>query len=171
MAVFEKRTSKQGITSYRAKVRVKGRPTLTKTFPRLCDARRWAQKKESEIRDGRCFPKTATGQHTLSELIDRYLAEVYPKKSTAMQEVEKWHLPWWRKELGPYFISDITTAMIIECRSKLENGEVAGGGKRTSTTCNRFLLVPGTFRSRDVGISRWKVIPSCLDGFELYLAM
>lgn len=49
MAVFEKRVANDGALKYRAKVRIKGSPTQSKTFRRLSDAKRWAQKIETEI--------------------------------------------------------------------------------------------------------------------------
>lgn len=139
MAVFDKKITGSGKLTYRARVRLKGHPPLSKTFDRLSDARRWAHKVETEIRSGRAFSRFEAEKHTIAELIDRYLAEILHKKSPAMREVEKWHLLWWRKELGPYLLSDLNTAMIIECRSKLENGKVARGTKRSPTTCNRYI--------------------------------
>jgi integrase len=139
MAVFEKRTTSKGNVTYRAKVRIKGRPAQSKTFARLSDARRWAQKIESEIHHGKYLSRYEADKHTVSELIDRYLLEIFPKKSPGMQEIEEAHLRWWKKEIGVYYLSDINTALLIQCRFKLENGKVQGGKKRSPTTCNRYI--------------------------------
>jgi len=42
MASIEKRTTSDGNTSYRVKVRLKGYPVQTGTFERLTDAKKWA---------------------------------------------------------------------------------------------------------------------------------
>jgi len=137
MAVFEKRTASDGTISYRARVRVKGHPAQSKTFDRLTDARAWARRIELEIQEGRACP--AAGRHTFGELVDRYLCEFLPKKSEAMQEVQAYHLRWWKKQMGSYLLSDITPALIIEHRAKLELGKVHGGTTRCPATCNRYM--------------------------------
>ena len=139
MAVFEKRTTSKGMITYRVKIRVRGRPPLSKTFDRLTDARRWASKVETEITQGKYFSRIEAEKHTISELIDRYLIEVFPKKSFSMQEIEAGHLNWWREQLGVYFLSDISTALLIQCRSKLERGITKQGVLRSASTCNRYI--------------------------------
>ena len=139
MAVFEKRTSGDGTVTYRAKIRIKGYPAQSKTFDRLTDARRWASRIQAEIQEGRACPKAAAAKHTLGDLIDRYIREFLPKKSEAMQEVQAHHLRWWKKQMGVYLLSDITPALIIEHRAKLEQGKVHGGSTRCPATCNRYV--------------------------------
>ena len=43
MAIIEQRTSQDGKSVYRVKVRRKGAPPLTATFHRLTDAKKWVQ--------------------------------------------------------------------------------------------------------------------------------
>lgn len=64
MANIEKRTSQDGQTTYRVKVRLKGFPVQSATFERLTDARKWAQQTETAIREGRHFKTTAAKRHT-----------------------------------------------------------------------------------------------------------
>jgi len=61
MAHIEARTTRatsntKSVTSYRAKVRIKGARALTKTFRRKTDAQRWAQRTECALREGRLGP-------------------------------------------------------------------------------------------------------------------
>ncbi len=56
MANIQKRISQDGETAYRVRVRMKGYPVQTATFPRLTDARKWVQQTEVAIRQGRHFP-------------------------------------------------------------------------------------------------------------------
>ena len=70
MPSIEKREGLDGKISYRAYVRLRGHPKQSGTFKRLSDARKWAQKTEAEIRDGRYFPANAAKKHTLAEMIE-----------------------------------------------------------------------------------------------------
>ncbi|MFI4955817.1 MAG: site-specific integrase, partial [Gammaproteobacteria bacterium] len=47
MASIEKRTTIDGGTTYRVKIRIKGTPEQTASFERLTDARRWVQQTEA----------------------------------------------------------------------------------------------------------------------------
>ena len=83
MASIEARTNGIGKTSYRVKVRLKGRPPLTATFERKTDAKRWAQDTESRIREGRYFDTAEAKHHTVADMIDRYTKHVLPAKKSA----------------------------------------------------------------------------------------
>ena len=84
MASIRKRTKKDGSTSYRVDIRLKGFPTQRATFRRLTDARKWVQDTESSIREGRYFKTAQARKHTLGELIDRSIEEILPKKPKAL---------------------------------------------------------------------------------------
>jgi hypothetical protein len=47
MAAIEKRVSKDGKISYRAKIRLKGHPPQSATFNRITDAKMWIQQTEA----------------------------------------------------------------------------------------------------------------------------
>jgi len=126
-------------TASSAKVRIKGHPFLSKTFARLSDAKRWAKKTETEVLDGIYFPQKRENKHTVAELIDRYLLEILPRKSRAMQLTQERQLLWWKKQLGPYLLSNITPALIIEQRGILERAVIQGGVTRSPSTCNRYV--------------------------------
>lgn len=55
MANIQERKSKDGKTTYRAQIRLKGYPSQTATFSRKTDARKWVQQVESAIREGRHY--------------------------------------------------------------------------------------------------------------------
>ena len=77
---IEVRRNADGSIVYRAKVRMRGHPPQTATFPRLTDAKRWRVQTEAAIREGRHFKTAEAKRHTLAELIDRYCTEVVPTK-------------------------------------------------------------------------------------------
>ncbi|MBZ0070008.1 MAG: site-specific integrase [Thiobacillus sp.] len=138
MASIEKRTSRDGKTTYRVKVRLKGQPTETASFERKTDANKWAQDTESAIRDGRHFKTTAAKRHTLAELIERYIKDVLPTKpkSEAKQTAM---LNWWKSEIGSYSLADVTPALIAERRDKLAAGKTKRDTQRNPATVVRYL--------------------------------
>lgn len=118
MANIQERKSKDGKASYKVVVRLKGFPTQTATFERKTDAKKWAQQTEAAIREGRHFKTTEAKKHTLSDLIDRYIRDVMPKKSAIMKKQE-FQLKWWKEQIGVYLLADVTPALIAEYRDKL----------------------------------------------------
>ena len=101
MGAIEERTTKDGETRYRAKVRLKGFPVQVATFRRITDAKKWIQNTESAIRERRHFKTTEAKKRTFSELADRYLADVMPRKSQTQQRLQ---LPYVKLEcLEPSF--------------------------------------------------------------------
>lgn len=117
MASIQKRIKKDGTTSYRVEVRLKGFPPQRATFERKTDAKTWASNTESAIREGRYFRTTESRKHTLANAIDRYKESVLPTKKD--QRKQKLQLDWWRQELGAYTLADVTPALLAESRDKL----------------------------------------------------
>lgn len=138
MANIEKRTSGEGKTSYRVKVRLKGFPVQSATFERLTDARKWAQDTESAIRGGRHFKTSEAKRHTLAELIDRYIKTVLPTKPKS-KEKQTAQLEWWKEQIGAYALADITPALIVQQRDKLIGGITVRGKPRAPATVVRYM--------------------------------
>jgi hypothetical protein len=80
MANIQERQNKDGKTSFRVQIGLKGHPTQTATFERKTDAKRWIVETEAAMRDGKLFKTTEARRHTLGELIDRYIRDVPPTK-------------------------------------------------------------------------------------------
>ena len=154
MATIEKRFNSKGEVSYRVTVRIKGRPRCSATFRKKVDAVQWGRDTEAAIQQGRhLHPANQARKHTMSELLDRYQRDVIDKRSkntsTLTQEIR-----WWREELGQYLIADITTAMIVECRGKLEEEVTCRGQVRSPATVNRYCsLLSNVFR---IAIDEWE---------------
>jgi len=83
MAYIQERTGKNGDVTYRVQVRIKGYPTETATFERKTDAKQWAKKVESAMKDGKHFRISDNKKRTMADLIDRYHNDVLEKKSTS----------------------------------------------------------------------------------------
>lgn len=79
MATIETRTGKDGDRQYRVKVRLRGHPSASATFDRITDAKRWAADTETAIRAGRYVQQAEAKRHTVADLVDRYIAETFPR--------------------------------------------------------------------------------------------
>jgi hypothetical protein len=78
---------------------------------------------EAAILEGRHLPTTEAKRHTLADLIDRYLAEVLPRKGASSIRKQTQQLLWWRMQLGYSIVADITPALLVAYRDKLAWGE------------------------------------------------
>jgi hypothetical protein len=135
MATIVRRPGKNGQTSYRVQVRRKGSPTLSATFTKLSDARKWVQVTEAAIVEGRHFQTAEAKRHTLADLIDRYCRDILPAKAPESCRKQGQQLRWWRGQLGHCLLADITPARIAEHRDKLAREH------RAASTVNRYLSV------------------------------
>ncbi len=137
MASIRQRTNSKGETKYHVQIRLKGHPTETASFERLTDAKKWVQSTEAAIREGRHFKTAIAKQKTLIETIDRYCNEVLShRKNPVNQHI---YLNWWKKQLGDYALSDISSALIVEKRNALVGSTNTFGRKVGTTTANRYL--------------------------------
>jgi len=118
MASIQKRITKEGRTTYRALVRIKGCPTRSATFDRCSGARRWSQEQEVDLRSTRPTCNIKNEQHTLGELVDRYISQILPDKKDIVGQTQQ--LNWWKTQLGDSSVSAISPAIVSECRSKLQ---------------------------------------------------
>jgi len=134
MATIEQRIGRDGQQVYRVKVRRKGAPPLTATFPRLADAKKWAQVTEGAVLEGRHFKTTEAKRHTVHDLLERYRNDVLPHKRASTVYNQVYHLRWWEAQLGQYALSAITPALIVEYRDKLAR-------TRENSTVRRYLAV------------------------------
>jgi len=144
MASIEKRTTQNGKTSYRVKIRLKGYPVQTTTFTRLTDAKKWVQDTESAIREGRHFKTAEAKKHTFDELVVRYCAELLPDYSEREQKERKSKLKWWGEGIGHCLLSDITPASITEQKSKLD---------RSPATIDKYLK--NLSHAFNVAVNEW----------------
>lgn len=137
MASIEKRTTQDGIT-YRVKIRLKGYPVQTASFDRLTDAKKCEASTESAIREGRHFKTAEAKKHTFAEMVDRYIKDVLPTKPKQAQKQTQ-QLEWWKSEIGRFLLSDITPALIVECRDRLNSGITRRGTQRSPATVVRYM--------------------------------
>lgn len=69
MPTIETRVAPNGAVTYRAKIRLKGSPSVCASFARKTDATKWGHSTEAAIREGRYFKASAAKRCTLAETI------------------------------------------------------------------------------------------------------
>jgi integrase len=151
MAAIQERQGRDGKPVYRVQIRMKGHPAQSATFTRKTDAKRWAAQTEAAMAEGRHFATCEAKRHTLAELLDRYAREVLPNKKAKTQEPQRGQLAWWRARIGERLLSDVTPALIAECRDALlsealpprtRDPSKAGPARtRGNATVNRYLAI------------------------------
>lgn len=143
MATIEQRTTKSGQISFRAKVRIKGHQSKSATFTRKTDARRWVEKIQSEIREGKKSTPISGKKRTFSEARERYAKYMALENPDRLAEITIM-LDWWEAHLGPLTLGSITKSLIAEKRDLLMQEEVKRGRKfirRSGATVNRYITV------------------------------
>ncbi|MCZ6874904.1 MAG: hypothetical protein O7G88_15475 [bacterium] len=119
MATIRTRTNADDSTVYHVQVRMKGHRTQSETFQRLTDAKRWAQRTASDIREGRHFPGTAAKRHTLGETIERYRETVLSHKTKNTINAQTPQLSWWTEQIGHLRLCDVTPPIVADQRDLL----------------------------------------------------
>ena len=135
---IDMRISSKNVITFRARYRRNGYPEETKITSDLDLAKRWLEEQKRNAFIGINLPHIQSSKHTLSEAIDRYIAEELPRKPKNARNVRQ-HLEWFRKELGDYALSAIRPSLINEKKAKLEKGLTPKNQKRSPTTIRRYL--------------------------------
>ena len=105
--------------SYRAQVRIKGRPAQSQTFPTLKEAKAWGASVESAIRENRHHPHLAGGKESFAELVRRYRESVMKDAAAASMAVRGHHLTWWDSYFAGCTLAEITPDRVAEARDAL----------------------------------------------------
>ncbi len=147
MANIMERISADNITTYTARIRIKGYRQQTATFPRITDARLWIQKTESLIREGKYFSQAEAKRHTFADM-------TLPNKSAKVESQYAQQLRKWSSWLGELSLDKITTALIVEYRDKLALEKTPRGNCKSAATVNRYLAALSSAYS--VAIKEWQ---------------
>lgn len=125
-------------TKWQARIRIKGQPSIEKSFSTKADAEAWAKVTESEIIRGIFIKRTDAEQTTLSEALDRYEAEVTPTKRGA--SIERYRLATWRKSrLARMTLASLRGADFARWRDeRLKEVAPATVKRELGTVCNLF---------------------------------
>jgi integrase len=115
MAVIDKRCGRHGLTVYRVRVRLQGKPLRTATFPTLAEARQWGRETEVSLhREQHFLP-----EHACTELIAYYREHALPRKQPTTQKTQVLQLDWWAKKLCNLPLPKLTSSVIVAHRNIL----------------------------------------------------
>lgn len=137
MATIRERVRSDGKKSYQAIVKLQGHKPVVETFKRRTDAKKWANRTENEILEGRFAGHSEATKHTMAETIDRYIKSEIPKKSDSQNRENQ--LKIIRGIIGEKKLSEVTPAVIVELRDELREDRLRGKGQRSNATLNRLM--------------------------------
>jgi integrase len=158
--------------SYRAQVRVKGRPAQSETFPNIKEAKAWASSTESAIREGRHFPHLKSKRTMFAELVQRYRNTVMKEARASSKAVREQHLDWWNARFAGRTLAEITPDLVAEARDAL-GAEKFTRGKihkkkgveiqpteytRAPATVNRYLATLSHMFT--MAVKEWRLVAS-----------
>jgi len=152
MASIQER-KKNGKPSYTAKIRLKGYQPVFQTFTRKTDAVRWASQTEAAIIEGRFFKTVESQKHTLSDLIQRYIRDVLPRKAKVYVEYAS-QLKWWEEQIGDVRLSDLSTSLISEKRDLLSRTITNRKKQMSPARVNRYMAALST--ALNTSIREWE---------------
>jgi integrase len=163
-----------GGISYRAQVRVKGRPSKSETFPNRKEAENWASSLESAIRENRHHPHLAGGKKSFAEAVNRYLTTVVNQNDPDDLRTRELHLGWFAERFIGLTLAEITPDRIAEARDALaaekfkrgkdklnKDGSLKTPAKeypRSGATVNRYLATLSHLLT--VAKKEWRLISS-----------
>jgi integrase len=150
MASIQRR-DRAGSTVYCVRIRRAGYPLVSRTFPTLAEAERYAGSIEADL-DGRGMPESAT----LADLLDCYAPHA-PKSYGGEC------LRYWRQALGSLRVTAVTPNHIRAHRDRLAALPAQSHGHKTSkprspTTTRKYLVALGAafrYAERELG---WSII-------------
>src|SRR5215831_1824790 len=126
--------AKDGSITYRVRIRMKGKPLQSASFPTRQDAQRWAKLRAAEMLTQRHFPERRV-EHTFADLLERYEQDVLPRKVYETQRRESYLLAFWKKRFGFKLLTDLTKADIVKVRDEFL------AQKAKATTIHRYLNI------------------------------
>ena len=118
MATITERTRKNGRKIFRAEIRIKGNPTLSRSFDRKTDASIWAQQQEATIKRGVLVTLEAD-RKTIAEMIDAFLEDVVVKMGKSSRVNYSQQLQWFRNHIGTMTLRKLTPNLILNSRKRL----------------------------------------------------
>jgi integrase len=156
--------------SYRAQVRVKGRPAQSETFPNLKEAKAWGASIESAIRENRNHPHLAGGKKSFAELVRRYRETVMNEAGASSKAVREQHLTWWDTHFAGRTLAEITPDLVATARDALAAEKFTRGKvqkkkgveilpteyTRSGATVNRYLATLSHMFT--MAVKEWRLV-------------
>jgi len=124
---------KRGEFQWRAQIRRKGHPALSKTFETRADAEDWARDIERDMRRGLFIDRRESETTTLLEMLKKYEEEVTPRKKS--KDREKTRIARWKAhKLASYSLAGIKPKDIATFRDERRKQKLAENTIRLDIT-------------------------------------
>ncbi len=153
MATIQKRVQKDGKITFHVRIRRKGSPLQCGTFTNISKAKEFVQRTEASMKEGRYLKTVEAKKHTLSELIDRYIRDILPRKPKSNRQ-QLTQLQWWKEHLGYCLLSDLSPSILSEHRELLGREKTSKGDPRSPSTVVRYLAVLS--HALTVAVKEWE---------------
>jgi hypothetical protein len=137
---IQKQKDVSGEIRWSAFIRVPGRPAICKSFSNKELSINWGQQAEKEIKDGSYHFPSCDKKSTLSDLIDRYLADGILDHYRAPLEVAR-RLTYWKEVLGDFELKSITSERLRQEQEKLCNTISTRAAPFAPSTVNHYFSV------------------------------
>ncbi|CBW74361.1 DNA integration/recombination/inversion protein [Mycetohabitans rhizoxinica HKI 454] len=117
MATITRRDDRSARYRWQAKVRRKGFPSQSKSFPTKAEAEDWARSIEENIRWGTFVDTSIARETTLGDLLKKYAIRVSPTKKSGAAEAKRIHsmLKW---PLCKYAVANVTPDVLAAWRDE-----------------------------------------------------
>jgi len=135
--------------TWKAIIRRKGWPTVSKTFRIKRDAQNWSRTTEDEIIRGIYVPRTQSEKLTIADALDRYVKEVSPTKKLSTQKAEAHRIVRLKSEFGKYSLASLSSGILAKYRDKRLKE-----GKSNNTVRLEFALLGHLYST---AIKEWQV--------------
>ena len=140
--------------SYRAQVRVKGRPSESETFPSRKEAQAWAASIETAIREGRHFPHAAAKRTSFDALAKDYIEAVVAEFDEKERATRTRQLQWWAKQFSGLALAEITADAVSKGRDACA-AETFTRGKPRKDKKTGELIAPTAYRRSGATVNRY----------------
>lgn len=140
MATIDRRTTKDGESRWRVRVRRQG-VCETATFDTESEAELWAREVERAIASRQWDSATGSQEIPLGRLLDRYLVSRRPSRDSRRQ------LEWWRDHLSAEPVGKLSRRRVLQLRRRLAAESTRRGRVRSSATVNRYVAALSGFLS------------------------
>jgi integrase len=144
-----------GSISYRAQVRVKGRPAQSETFPNKKEAKNWADGIETAIRENRHHPHLAGGKKSFAEAVKRYKENVISEADDDDQRARKMHLDWFAKQFEGLTLAEITPDRVAEARDALAAERFKRGKDKFDKKTGALISIANEYQRSGATINRY----------------
>ena len=99
MATITERYRKNGKKVFRVEIRIKGNPTLSKSFCKRSEANEWAKQQEVKLQKG-CVVTLDADRQSICTIIDIFREEVVSRMRKSTRVNYENQLDWFDKHIG-----------------------------------------------------------------------